>query len=216
MPTDPFVQTSSDDAPRQAQNFAPGVHMPPARGWRADRPGEVDSRAVPGRLAGTPGPNVGFALTLAGRARDRFRLESGEQAEDAIAVVAELAMKRAATLGRAPTNLDVDFAIELLGYASAAMGDVAKWRPELVRGADHDYVARRGIADSFGVSVLRLSVQELPEHLLRVRAAIANGEVAGTVGPALGSDPEGVGADADQLPPPSGAPLAAAMFDDPV
>lgn len=192
MPTDPFVQASSDDTPRQAQNFAPGVHMPPARGWRADRPGEVSARAVPGPLAGTPGPNVGFALTLAGRARDRFRLEPGEHAEDAIAVVAELAMKRAATFGRAPTNLDVDFAIELLGYASAAIGDVAAWRPALVRGADHDYVVRRGIADSVGVSALRLSVQELPEHLLEVRMAIA-----------------------DQLPPPSAEPLAAATLDEP-
>ncbi len=192
MPTDPFVQTSSDDTPRQAQNFAPGVHMPPARGWRAERPGEVGAQAVSGRLAGTPGPNVGFALTLAGRARDRLRLESGEHTQDAIAVVAELAMKRAATFGRAPVNLDVDFAIELLGYASAAVGDVATWRPALVRGAAHDYVARRSIADRVGVSVLRLSVQELPEHLLRVRTAIA-----------------------DQLPPPSTEPLAAAALDEP-
>jgi len=116
---------------------------------------------------------VGFALTLAHRARDRFRLEPGEHADDAVAVVAELAMKRAATFGRAPTILDVDFAIELLGYAGAAPDDVRRWRPGVVRGADHEYVVRRGIADAVSTSLLRLSLQELPEQLSIVRASIA-------------------------------------------
>jgi hypothetical protein len=116
---------------------------------------------------------VGFALTLAQRARDRFRLEPGEHVDDAVAVVAELAMKRAATFGRAPTILDVDFAIELLGYAGAAPADVRRWRPGVVRGAEHEYVVRRAIADAVSTSLLRLSLQELPEQLSIVRASIA-------------------------------------------
>lgn len=177
MPTDPYVPVPLDERPRQQQNFAPGVHMPPARGWRADRPGD-ERRPLRGGLNGSPGPNVGFALALARRAQDRFRLEPGEDAEDAVAVVAELAMKRAAGFGRAPTILDVDFAIELLGYAGAAPEDVRRWRPGVVRGASHEYVVRRAIADTVSASLLRLSLQDLPEHLVAVRSAIASGAVA--------------------------------------
>jgi len=173
VPTDPYVPVPLDERPRQQQNFAAGVHMPPARGWVADRPGDLRSRPPRGPLTGNPGPNVGFALTLAQRARDRLRLEPGEQVDDAVAVVAELAMKRAATFGRAPTILDVDFAIELLGYAGAAPEDVRRWRPGVVRGAAHDYVVRRAIADAVSTSLLRLSLQELPEQLSIVRASIA-------------------------------------------
>jgi hypothetical protein len=175
VPTDPYVPVPFDEKPRQQQNFAPGVFMPPARGWVADRPGDLRARPPRGPLTGTPGPNVGFALSLARRARDRFRLEPGEHADDAVAVVAELAMKRAATFGRAPTILDVDFAIELLGYAGAAPADVRRWRPGVVRGAAHEYVVRRAIADAVTPSLLRLSLQDLPEQLAIVRAAIAGG-----------------------------------------
>jgi hypothetical protein len=178
VPTDPYVPVPLDEKPRQQQNFAPGVFMPPARAWVADRPGDVRARPPRGPLTGTPGPNVGFALSLARRARDRFRLEPGEHVEDAVAVVAELAMKRASTFGRAPTILDVDFAIELLGYAGAAPEDVRRWRPGVVRGADHDYVVRRAIADTVGSSLLRITLAELPEHLAAVRSAIASGAVA--------------------------------------
>ena len=178
MPTDPYVPVPLDEKPRQQQNFAPGVFMPPARAWVADRPGDVRARPPRGPLTGSPGPNVGFTLSLARRARDRFRLEPGEHVDDAVAVVAELAMKRAATFGRAPTILDVDFAIELLGYAGAAPENVRRWRPGVVRGADHDYVVRRAIADTVSSSLLRITLQELPEHLSAVRAAIESGAAA--------------------------------------
>jgi hypothetical protein len=206
VPTDPYVSIPLDEHPRQQQNFAPGVEMPPARAWVADRPGDVRSRSPRGPLTGTPGPNVGFALTLAHRARDRFRLEPGERAEDAVAVVAELAMKRAATFGRAPTILDVDFAIELLGYAGAAPDDVRRWRPGVVRGADHDYVVRRGVADAVGSSLLRLSLHDLPEHLAAVRAAISSGEHAVAAGSEGADDDAGrdTPVDADAAPSDAG------------
>jgi hypothetical protein len=190
VPTDPFVPVPLDELPRQQQNLAPGVHMPPARPWEADRPGDFRARQPAGPLTGSPGPNVGFALTLARRARDRFRLEPGERVGDAVAVVAELAMKRAATFGRAPTKQDVDFAIELLGYAGAAPEDVRRWRPRLVRGAEHEYVVRRAIVDTVSPSLLRLSLQELPGQLAMVRAAMASREGVEPLDPA------------EQLPPP--------------
>ena len=40
MAADPFVAPELDDRPRQSQNLAPGVSMPPARPWVANRPGD--------------------------------------------------------------------------------------------------------------------------------------------------------------------------------
>ena len=173
MPTDPFVPAVLGEEPRQEPNLAPGSHMPASGSWRADRPGDLGAMQPKGALLGNPGPNVGYALTLANRARDRLRLESGESAEDALAIIAALAMKRAATFGRAPTVNDVDFAMELLGYQGDAPEDVRVWRPDVVREASHDYVVRRAVVDTVGSGLLRLPISELPEHLAIVREAMA-------------------------------------------
>ena len=121
MPTDPFVAPDLDDRPRQQQNLPPGLGYPPARSWRADRPGDLGSKrtsaAQPGgTLRGRPGPNVGYGYTLAERAKDRFRLAAHEDLHDAVSVVAEIGMKRAAAFGRAPVIGDVELAMALLGY----------------------------------------------------------------------------------------------------
>ena len=60
-----------DDRPRQQQNLPPGVALPPARRWRADRPGDLVGPAQPrrARCSAGPGPNVGYAYTLAERVR---------------------------------------------------------------------------------------------------------------------------------------------------
>ena len=145
--------------PRQEQNLAPGVHMPPSGPWRADRPGRPAARSSRrARCSARPArTSASRSRSPAGRAT-AFRLEPGEHVDDAVAVVAEIAMKRAATFGRAPTILDVDFAIELLGYLGDAPDDVRRWRPERRAGADHDYVVRRAIVDTVSTSLLRLSL----------------------------------------------------------
>jgi hypothetical protein len=173
VPTDPFVPAVLDEEPRQEPNLAPGSHMPPSGSWRADRPGDLGAIQPKGALLGNPGPNVGYAMTLANRARDRLRLEPGESAEDALAIIAALAMKRSATFGRAPTVNDVDFAMELLGYQGDAPEDVRAWRPDVVREAAHDYVVRRAVVDTVGAGLLRLPISELPENLAIVREAMA-------------------------------------------
>ena len=173
MPTDPYIPNTIDELPRQEPNLAPGVHMPPARGWRADRPGDLGAIQPRGAFLGSPGPNVGYALSLAQRARDRMRFEPGEHADDAISVVAAIAMKRAATFGRGPTVNDVDFALELLGYLGDAPDDVKTWRPDVVRAAAHDYAVRRAVVDTVSTGLLRLPISELPEHLAIVREAMA-------------------------------------------
>jgi hypothetical protein len=173
MPTDPYVPITLDVEPRQEPNLAPGVHMPPARAWRADRPGDLGAMQPKGSLLGSPGPNVGYALNLVDRARDRMRLEPQEHADDAVAVVAALAMKRASTFGRGPTVNDVDFALELLGYSGEAPEDVRSWRPDVIRAAAHDYSVRRAVVDTVSTGLLRLKISELPEHLAIVREAMA-------------------------------------------
>ena len=154
MPTDPFVAPDLDDRPRQQQNLPPGLGYPPARSWRANRPGDLAAAQPAGTLRGRPGPNVGYAHTLAERTRDRFRLAPHEDLHDAVGVVAEIAGKRAAALGRAPVIGDVELAMALLGYDGSADDGFAAWRARAVHGAAHDYVARRAIVDSVPDSVL--------------------------------------------------------------
>lgn len=173
MPTDPYVPVTLDEEPRQEPNLAPGVHMPPPRHWRADRPGDLGALQPKGAMLGSPGPNVGYAMNLVDRARSRMKLEPNELADDAVAVVAALAMKRASTFGRGPTVNDVDFAMELLGYSGEAPADVKAWRPDVVRAAGHDYSVRRAIVDTVGTGLLRLPISELPEHVAKVREAMA-------------------------------------------
>jgi hypothetical protein len=173
VPTDPFVPTTLDEEPRQEPNLAPGSHMPASGSWRADRPGDLGALQPKGAFLGSPGPNVGYALTLANRARERLKLEPHESADDATEVVAAVAMKRAATFGRAPTVTDVDFAMELLGYLGDTPDDVKAWRPDVVREAAHDYVVRRAVVDTVSTGLLRLPISELPENLAIVRDAMA-------------------------------------------
>jgi hypothetical protein len=155
MPTDPFVAPTLDDAPRNEPNLAPGVHLPPSRPWKSGRPGDLDGGQPTGTLLGRPGPNVGFAMTLAHRARERMALASHEPAADAVAVVAELAMKRASSYGRGPTTGDVDLAMTILGYQGECEPSFADWRGHAVHGAHHEYGPRRRFVDAVPEEALR-------------------------------------------------------------
>ena len=133
--------------------------MPAATDWRADRPGDLGPDQPEGALFGRPGPNVGYAYTLAQRVRDRLRLGPFEHADDAVAVIAEIAGKRAALFGRAPVIGDVDLVVALLGYDASATDTFVKARSSLVHDASHDYRRRRALVDA------------VPDALLRMRAA---------------------------------------------
>jgi hypothetical protein len=155
VPTDPFVPVTREEAPRHRQNLPPGIAMPPARAWYAKRPGDGDAASdYDGPLLGRPGPNIGYALTLVGRQRDSWVLDPSETIDDAGAVVAEVAMKRAARFGRAPVKPDVDIAVQIFGFDGA--GDpawVAK-RVLLVLGASHHYDVRRAAVDLVPMDLL--------------------------------------------------------------
>jgi hypothetical protein len=171
MPTDPFVAPELDDRPRQEPNLAPGVHLPPAQAWKADRPGDLVAGQPTGNLLGRPGPNVGYAVTLAGRLRDSVQLAPHEHVADALAVIAELGMKRAASYGRAPTMPDVEIAATLLGYRGEVDDSFAAWRSEAAHGADHDYGVRRALVDAVPDAVLRLP-PKVPALLDEFRAEL--------------------------------------------
>ena len=155
MPTDPFVPADPDARPRQQQNLPPGVALPPAARWEPDRPGDLGPVQPEGALLGVPGPNVGFAYTLAQRAADRMRLGPHEHLDDVVSVVAEIAGKRAASYGRAPVMPDVERAIELLGYDGSADDAFVDARTRLTQEAAHAYERRRYVVDLVPDELLR-------------------------------------------------------------
>jgi hypothetical protein len=171
--TDPYVVPGGGDAPRQAQNLAPGVALPAARAWRPHRPGDEVAIGQPrGELFGEPGPNIGYALTLVHRARSQFALAPHEHFDDAAAVVGELAMRRAASYGRAPVAADVDAAMLVLGYRGGCAPDFAAWRATTVHGAHHEYPRRRAFVDAVPIDELRLAPQALAGRVEELRPRI--------------------------------------------
>jgi hypothetical protein len=170
---DPFVAPDLDDRPRQAQNLAPGVSMPAARPWVPNRPGDAVAYGQPrGRLVGVPGPNIGYALHLAERLAPRFALAPRERLDDAVAVVSELAMKRAASYGRAPVLPDLDLAASLLGYLGGCDPDDALWRARAVDGAARDYPTRRAVCDAVEDETLRLPPDDVRRRAIELRAQV--------------------------------------------
>jgi hypothetical protein len=166
VPTDPFVPSDPNARPRQQQNLPPGLALPPAGDWRSDRPGDLGPEQPEGALLGRPGPNVGYAYTLAQRAKDRLRLGPFEHVNDALAVLAEVAGKRAALYGRAPVIGDIDLAIAILGYDGTAGDGFVAARTAAVHDASHSYYRRRAMVDS------------VPDELLRQRPQQAAAEIA--------------------------------------
>ena len=172
MPTDPFVASTLDDRPRQERNLAPGSSVPPARGWRGGRPGELGAEQPSGLLLGQPGPNVGYALTLTERRRGQLVLGPHESAADAVAAVAEVAMARAASYGRAPVSPDVECAATALGYDGRADDAFVQWRARALHGAGHEYTVRRELCAAVPLDQLRLTPAALAARATEVRAAV--------------------------------------------
>jgi hypothetical protein len=162
---DPYVPTQAEDAPRES------VRVPPPKGWRAVRPGDLvpGEKSYPsGALFGSPGPDSGYALTLAQRFHGRLEIATPESEHDAMAVAAELAMRRAAVFGRAPVTEDLELAFTLFGWLGGGTPELVEWRRLTVAGAGHDYARRRALVDGVPEATLRLKPGE------DVRAALGN------------------------------------------
>lgn len=149
MAVDPYVPTWPEDAPRRS------VAVPPAGRWRAVRPGDLGPAQPTGRLLGSPGPDAGYALTLAERFGDRLELVAPETRHDALAVGAAVAMKRAALFGRAPVAADLEVGLGLFGWLGGAPPDLVDWRRLAAAGVGEHYARLRGLVDAVPEDVLR-------------------------------------------------------------
>ncbi|MBV8982321.1 MAG: hypothetical protein JO086_15570, partial [Acidimicrobiia bacterium] len=92
-----YVPVSLNELPRLKEPIpAPGR-------WKADRPADLKGVGQPrGDKFGSPGPDQGYALTLARRFDDKLALADGEHQEDVVAGCLGVATKRSSLFGRAP------------------------------------------------------------------------------------------------------------------
>ena len=105
--------------PRKAIDDTRIYTSPPRRPgpWLPGPPGRAARTASPrGERLGSPGPDQGFALTLAERFRGQLALRPGEHEDDAIAGCLAVALKRASLFGRAPVIHDLTIAFTLWGF----------------------------------------------------------------------------------------------------
>ena len=162
MAVDPYVPTLPEDAPRRS------VAIPPATGWRASRPGDIDPAVGPGCrgvLFGTPGPDSGYALTLAERFHGQITVVAPETVHDAEAIAAQVAMRRGGLFGRAPVRPDVELGFTLFGWLDDAPAELVEWRRLAVAGGSHDYARRVGLVVAIPEAVLRQRPDEIRARL---------------------------------------------------
>jgi len=149
----------ADQVRRASQLTVPSI-------WTTSRPSELrGTRAPAGAFLGSPGPDQGFALKLARRFEDRLVLAPGEHAHDAISGCTAVAMRRAASYGRAPVIHDLTLAFTLWGFLVGAPADLVEAREPLFRSASHHYQAQRTIADCVPGSTLRLTPRQVAERI---------------------------------------------------
>jgi len=178
MAVDPYVPTRQEDAPRRS------VAIPPAAGWRAVRPGDLEPAAGPGGtgvLFGTPGPDSGYALTLAGRFADEIRVVAPETVHDAEVLAAHVAMRRGGLFGRAPVRPDLELGFTLFGWLGEAPPDLVEWRRFAVAGVGHDYARRTALVEAIPEWVVRQRPDQIRDrvaadwkHLLGLEASTAS------------------------------------------
>jgi hypothetical protein len=154
-----FVPITAADQVRPALSLSvPGA-------WTADRPGDLHGPGQPtGRGHGTPGPDQGFALSLARRFEDRLHLGPDEEREDVLLGSALVASRRAGLFGRAPCIYDLDFVMGLFAFTDAdAPPDVVVARRGLFRSVAHSYVAQRALVDAVPTAALGLGADRTAE-----------------------------------------------------
>jgi hypothetical protein len=137
-------------------------HVPQA--WTlSERPAEVaEGRQPQGPRLGYPGPDIGYALTLAELLRPKIRVTSGISVDDAVMGCVGVAMRRAATFGRAPVMHDLRLAFTIWGFLDEVPpADLVDFRKSLFQAAAHDYETARAIVDRIPEATLRLSPQQV-------------------------------------------------------
>lgn len=138
-----------------------GLGLPPARSFDNDRPGALGAAQPTGSGFGNPGPDQGYALTLAARFSGRLAVTGGEVEHDVVAGCAGVALRRASLFGRAPVIHDLTVAFTIWGFLGEAPVDLVALRAPLFQAAAHHYADRRAIVDMVPAATLRLPHAEV-------------------------------------------------------
>ena len=148
--------------------FRGGEELPPALSWMADRPAEIEGSAPTGKQMGRPGPDQGYALTLARLFHGKLRLADGEHERDVVAGCLGVALKRAALFGRAPVVHDLDLAFAVFGFTGTAdtPTELKELRTKLFEAASHHYDLQRAIADAVPDATLRMTPDQVKTSLV--------------------------------------------------
>src|SRR4051794_39900452 len=136
-------------------------HVPPA--WTLDRPAEVGQGRQPtGPRFGNPGPDIGYALTLAALLRDEVLVSPEENVDDVLAGCVGIAMRRAARFGRAPVMTGLRIAFTVWGFFDARPpAGLVGIRRRVFEGARHDYEVARAVVDRVPEATLRMTLAEV-------------------------------------------------------
>ncbi|MDA8074669.1 MAG: hypothetical protein M0Z40_05440 [Actinomycetota bacterium] len=147
----------------EADQVRPALRLEEPRRWVPYRPAELRFPVrTGGRNHGHPGPDQGYALTLAHRFADRLRLRPGESEEDAVVGVALIAARRGALFGHAPTVYDVEAALALWGLLDEDPPQgLLEARRLAFSSVAHQYPVQRAIVDRVPEDALRLTASEI-------------------------------------------------------
>lgn len=141
--------------------------LPVPAGWKADRRAEICGDAPGGRQMGRPGPNQGYALKLARQYHGKLKLNEGEHEHDVIAGCLGVALKRAASFGRAPVIHDLELAFSVFGFTvDKPTAELATFRRSLFEAAGHHYELQRAIADMVSDETVRLDPAQVKSTVL--------------------------------------------------
>lgn len=134
--------------------------------WMADRPADLVGAQPTGPTLGYPGPDQGYALTLAARLRPSVVCAAGEEVDDVIAGTVGIGLRRASLYGRAPVIHDLRIALTIWGFLDdSPPAELVDLRTPLFEGlADaHHYFERRELADSVPETTLRSTPAAIAE-----------------------------------------------------
>ncbi len=145
---------------------------PPRRpgAWMANRPGDLRGGQPIGPRFGTPGPDQGYALSLAHLFESRLVFQPGLGFEEAVAGCVGVALKRASLHGRAPVVHDLDVAFTMWGFLDTnPPAELLTLRKTAFDEVDdpHHYLERRAIADAARDSTLKMAHKDVPDAYKR-------------------------------------------------
>lgn len=143
--------------------YASPEHVPDS--WVPERPGEIFGLQPHGDRLGAPGPDQGFALTIARHLEPEIRLQPGERLDDAVRGCLPIGLRRASLFSRAPVVHDLRIAFTIWGFFDEhPPAELVERRRALFEGVGnpvHHYAEGRHLADLVPESVLRSTPQQV-------------------------------------------------------